>query len=104
LDEANVGGVPVRGSLLTWIDEFFQTPESFGDRTLGTFENAVIAYKLLPQTNQIHLKAFGMNENQFAKGYSAGPQKHGEFCNFEFWTSRYWSTNVPQNACYRGLE
>jgi pimeloyl-ACP methyl ester carboxylesterase len=98
LDEANVGGVPVRGSLLTWIDEFFQTPESFGDRTLGTSENAVIAYQLLPQTKQIHLKAFGMNENQF------GPQKHGEFCNFEFWNPRYWRTDVPLNASYRLLQ
>src|SRR4029077_10737052 len=43
LDEIEAFGVPVRGSLLTWIDEFFESPPSFGDRTLGTFENIIIA-------------------------------------------------------------
>jgi hypothetical protein len=29
------------------------SPESFLDRTFGSFENAVIAYQLLPQTKRI---------------------------------------------------
>ncbi len=93
----NVDGVPVRGSLLTWIDEFFQTPESFLDRTFGSFENAVIAYQLLPQTKRIHLKAFGVNGR---KGL-AGPQKHGDFNAFRFWESDYWSTDVPIDQTYQ---
>jgi pimeloyl-ACP methyl ester carboxylesterase len=96
IDETNADGIPVRGSLLTWIDEFFQTPESFGDRTLGSFENAVIAYHLLPKTGRVHLKAFGISTREM----SAGPQKHGEFANYPFWRSDYWSTTVPLNKSY----
>jgi pimeloyl-ACP methyl ester carboxylesterase len=92
LDESNVGGIPVRGSLLTWIDEFFQSPESFGDRTLGTFENAVIAYQLLPASARIHLKAFGLEPHHGPPGYSSGPRKHGEFPEFEFWNPDFWRT------------
>ena len=99
IDETNADGLPARGSLLTWIDEFFQTPESFGDRTLGSFENVVIAYQLLPQTNRVHLKAFGISTRKI----SAGPQKHGEFTNFPFWRSDYWSTKVALNESYPHL-
>jgi len=86
-----------------WIDEFFESPASFGDRTLGTFQNAVIAYRLLPQTSRIHLKAFGINRKDDPKGFSAGPQKHGDFGNFPFWKSCYWSTDVPLDQCYQML-
>ena len=99
IDETNVYGVPVRGSLLTWIDEFFQTPESFLDRTFGSFENAVIAYQLLPQTKRIHLKAFGVTAGK----ESAGPQKHGDFGSFKFWEYKYWGTDVPTDQTYQPL-
>jgi pimeloyl-ACP methyl ester carboxylesterase len=99
IDETNANGLPVRGSLLTWIDEFFQTPESFGDRTLGSFENVVIAYQLLPQTNHVHLKAFGITAGR----EPAGPQKHGEFGQFRFWRSEYWRTDVPLGQTYEKL-
>ena len=99
IDETNADGLPVRGSLLTWIDEFFQTPESFLDRTFGSFENAVIAYQLLPQTNHIHLKAFGVTAGK----ESAGPQKHGEFNAFKFWEYGYWRTDVPVDQTYQPL-
>lgn len=89
----------MRGSLLTWIDEFFQTPESFLDRTFGSFENAVIAYQLLPQTNRIHLKAFGVTAGK----EPAGPQKHGEFNAFEFWKYDYWRTDVSVDQTYQPL-
>jgi pimeloyl-ACP methyl ester carboxylesterase len=95
LDESNVGGIPVRGSLLTWIDEFFQSPESFADRTLGTFENAVIGYGLLPASNRIHLKAFGLRPHDCPVGYASGPRKHGEFPEFEFWNPDFWRTENP---------
>ena len=95
LDESNVGGIPVRGSLLTWVDEFFQAPETFGDRTLGTFENAVISYELLPSSDRVHLKAFGLEPHDCPTGYSSGPRKHGEFPEFEFWNRDFWQTKNP---------
>ncbi|MBV8216172.1 MAG: hypothetical protein JOZ08_23380 [Verrucomicrobia bacterium] len=103
LDESNVGGIPVRGSLLTWIDEFFQSPESFADRTLGTFENAVIAYQLLPASDRIHLKAFGLEPHDCPTGYSSGPRKHGEFPDFDFWNPGFWQTKNPPRFYRRFL-
>ena len=105
IDETNEFGIPVRGSLLTWIDEFFESPASFGDRTLGSLQNAVIGYRLLPKSEHIHLKAFAVNksEKDYPKGFSAGPQKHGDFGNFEFWKAIYWRTDVPLQQYYRKL-
>jgi hypothetical protein len=104
LDEVEGYGVPARGSLLTWIDEFFESPASFGDRTLGSFQNCVIAYRLLPQTSRIHLKAFGIARKDDPKGFLAGPQKHGDFGNFPFWKPCYWSTEVRPDQCYEWLK
>lgn len=103
LDEVEGYGIPARGSLLTWIDEFFESPASFGDRTLGSFQNCVIAYRLLPQTSRIHLKAFGIARKDDPKGFLAGPQKHGDFGNFPFWKFCYWSTEVRPDQCYEWL-
>jgi pimeloyl-ACP methyl ester carboxylesterase len=103
LDEVEGDGIPARGNLLTWIDEFFEAPASFGDRTLGSLQNVVIAYRLLPQTSQIHIKAFGIARKDDPKGFSAGPQKHGDFGNFPFWKQAYWSTEVPLDQCYQIL-
>jgi hypothetical protein len=93
LEETHALGTPVRGSLLVWIDEFFQSPESFGDRTLGTFENAVIAYKLLPQTSHVHLKAFPFEGDV--------PRNHGAFTSFKFWQPPFWQTTSALTASYQ---
>jgi hypothetical protein len=92
LEEKHALGTPVRGSLLVWIDEFFQSPESFGDRTLGTFENAVIAYELLPQTSHVHLKAFPFEGDV--------PRNHGEFTSFRFWDPSFWETTCALTKGY----
>jgi pimeloyl-ACP methyl ester carboxylesterase len=74
------------GSLLTWIDQFFQNPRDFPDRTFGSFENCIIAYKYLPQTPRFHLKCFDDNESFFNKlRPESGPQKHGQMGEFRFW-------------------
>jgi len=99
LEEVHALGTPVRGSLLVWIDEFFQSPESFGDRTLGTFENAVIAYKLLPQTSRVHLKAFPFEADQRSPGVGV-PRNHGEFTSFKFWDPSFWETTCAVTASY----
>jgi len=99
LEETHAWGAPVRGSLLVWIDEFFQSPESFGDRTLGTFENAVIAYKLLPQTPCVHLKAFPFESNDMSSKVGV-PRKHGDFTSFRFWDPSFWETTCALTASY----
>jgi hypothetical protein len=96
LDEVEVYGVPVRGSLLTWIDEFFESPASFGDRTLGTFENAIIARDQLPRGSTIHLKAFGIENGDGKKTCRyAGPQKHGDFDQYYFWRYEFREPSEP---------
>jgi len=99
LEESHAWGTPVRGSLLVWIDEFFQSPESFGDRTLGTFENAVIAYKLLPQTSHVRLKAFPFEADQTSPGVGV-PRNHGDFTSFKFWHPSFWETTCAVTASY----
>jgi pimeloyl-ACP methyl ester carboxylesterase len=92
LDEVEVSGIPVRGSLLVWVDEFFSQPQSFADRTLGTFENAVLAQDLLPHGFNVHLKAFPVEDG--AKKYKhlfAGPQKHNDFAEYYFWKSDFYN-------------
>ena len=98
LEEVHAVGLPVRGSLLVWIDQFFQSPASFGDRTLGTFENAVIGYQLLPQNKRVHLKAFRFSTEHKATGFGA-PRYHSEFENFKFWEPDFWATtNAPDKS------
>jgi pimeloyl-ACP methyl ester carboxylesterase len=70
-----------RGSLLIWIDEFLGHPESFTDRTLGHFENALLASRLFPPRLQkrIHLTALstGPGANEL--------DEHGQFSSMAFW-------------------
>jgi len=92
LDESEFKGIPMKGSLLVWIDEFFQAPESFGDRTLGTFENAVIAKDFLPDNPRVHLKAFPM-QRPCKPGPCLGPQTHPDFTTYAFWKPDFWTTD-----------
>jgi hypothetical protein len=95
LDDVEAFGVPVRGSLLVWVDEFFENPKAFGDRTLGTFENIVIAQDMLPDSPSIHLKVFPVEEGKGVKetGLYLGPQRHGDFDDYHFWKKEFWNTD-----------
>jgi len=98
LDDVEALGLPVRGSLLVWIDEFFEDPKSFGDRTLGTLENIVIAQDFLPKGTPIYLKAFpiedgkGKRDKREGDDLYRGPQRHGEFENYYFWQEQFRCT------------
>ena len=50
-----------RGSLLTWIDTLYQSPESENDRTFGRWVNAILATDDLPSDvlDRITIKEFG---------------------------------------------
>ncbi len=104
-----------RGSLLTWIDTLYQSPESENDRTLGRWINAILSTDDLPKDilNRITIKEFGRNRRTAdlalppLYGYEKKngetvlePMKHGEFTRFgfgekaeatnlEFWSDRY---------------
>ncbi|ENW05286.1 alpha/beta hydrolase [Acinetobacter beijerinckii] len=79
-----LGSVP-RGSLLIWIDTYLTTVKSFTDRTSGGWFNMVrAADTIFPDTvkKRVHLTKFG---------FGAGPQKHGEFDEYQFWKHGYWT-------------
>ena len=110
-----------RGSLLTWIDTLYQSPESENDRTFGRWVNAVLSTDDIPSNllDRIHIKSFGMdrprqkNSTVYTDVESATkvidePTKHGEFTryngpkkrttNFRFWNTKYRSRERNTSA------
>lgn len=99
-NEKNYDLVP-RGSLLVWIDTFATKPSTLADLRLGAWNNAIAAWKFIPEgvRSRITLKGFGINDsktNTPESGYTK-PQKHGEFNDNEFWDPDYWKVpRVPR--------
>ena len=104
-----------RGSLLTWIDTLYQSPESENDRTFGRWVNAILATDNFPSDilDRIAIKEFGRdrlrelhpNVPVYTVEDDSGPKiaeptKHGEMTryepgvkkrksNFKFWSKEY---------------
>jgi len=104
-----------RGSLLTWVDTLYQSPESENDRTFGRWVNAILATDDFPSDilDRITIKEFGRDRlrerHPNAPIYTveddggpkiAEPTKHGEMpryepgvknrkSNFKFWSKEY---------------
>ena len=104
-----------RGSLLTWIDTLYQSPESENDRTFGRWVNAILATDDFPDDilDRITIKEFGRDRLRdrhknvpiYTVEDDAGPKiaeptKHGEQTryepavkkrrsNFKFWSKEY---------------
>ena len=104
-----------RGSLLTWIDTLYQSPESENDRTFGRWVNAILATDDFPSDilDRITIKEFGRDRlrerHPNVPAYTveddgrpkvAEPTKHGEMTryeqgvkkrrsNFKFWSKEY---------------
>ena len=104
-----------RGSLLTWIDTLYQSPESENDRTFGRWVNAILATDDFPSDvlDRITIKEFGrdrerkdhLNVPVYTVEDAGGPKiveptKHGEMTryepgvekrrsNFRFWSKEY---------------
>jgi len=110
-----------RGSLLTWIDTLYQSPESENDRTFGRWVNAVLSTDDIPSNllDRISIKSFGMdrprkeNSTVYTEVESATkvidePTKHGEFTrydgpkkrttNFRFWNTKYRTREEDKSA------
>ena len=74
---------------LVWIDNFLSKPETFLDRTLGRWDNLVVALKNTPLKlrERIHVKAFSVGE----KFRRTEPQRHEDFkLKHEFWDPSFW--------------
>lgn len=85
-----------RGSLLSWIDDFASDPASFMELTLGQWNNAMLAYHIIPDEvrNRVVIKGFGIEDpktNIEEEEYKK-PQKHMDFNDVEmkFWQPEFW--------------
>lgn len=88
LEETEAGDLPIRGSLLVWVDEFLASPLVPLDRTAGRIVNWRGAWHHLLKKlrNRITFQEFNF-------GYSARcrhPQRHGDFKYFPFWEPAFW--------------
>ncbi len=96
-----------RGSLLEWIDDFASNPATFMQLTLGKWNNAIMAWHIIPSEvrNQVTLKGFGIEDplvnnrpslEESEKILQNKPQKHGDFNDRDqlFWRPDYWK--IPQ--------
>jgi pimeloyl-ACP methyl ester carboxylesterase len=110
-----------RGSLLVWIDSMFDNPISEDDRTMGRWENAILATDWFPSDlpGRTTIKGFGRDRLSDTadlpfgpyeskpptppRKYLAEPSQHGEFSkygaaqspSFRFWDRYYWEAE-PQ--------
>lgn len=77
----------LRGSILIWLDDFMNDPETPLDRTLGSYFNLMLAAHDTPDTlrRRISIKAFGAGKDVKA------PQTHSELTEkFSFWKEQCW--------------
>jgi hypothetical protein len=107
LREINAGDLPHRGTLLNWIDNFYTTPETWMNRTLGKWSNIIPAAHLIPRSTRprVTLKAFGLGRNpdpppgSRTRGVAIGtpgPQRHDDFIEYEFWNEGFWTARANE--------
>ncbi|HEV7401326.1 MAG TPA: hypothetical protein VGO11_00295 [Chthoniobacteraceae bacterium] len=111
------GELAPRGSLLVWIDSLFDNPIAEDDRTMGRWENAILATDWLPNNanGRITVKAFG-RDRRFPPLSETGvlpvpyerdpqgdrlqePDHHGVFTrygegkrpSYRFWRPYFWT-------------
>ena len=90
IEEPNYYLLP-RGSLLVWIDDFFSTPLTQYDRTVGRWENLIQAYGEIPETmrGRVFIKAFDQK---------SPIATHKDFGGAEFWEESFWKPKVSESA------
>lgn len=85
-------GTLPQGSLLEWIDEYFERPRSAVDRTLGKWSNVwrVLEYLSFEARGRMAFTVFGMQTGVIEQDYCADterchPRIHGQFDDYSFW-------------------
>ncbi len=97
--ERNVFDLSPRGSLLVWIDNYLSNPENFLDRTLGRWDNIIVASHIFPKEIRcrIHIKAFSVNKWS-NNDFKDNPQNHGDFSDSTFWKKEFWEPVVEDSV------
>lgn len=83
-----------RGSLLMWIEDSFGEVNSFRDRTVGKWWNAVrIAEDLFPpQVGGVPIRArVTLKRFPIVRDGTLGPQSHGAFNLYCWWREDFWA-------------
>lgn len=75
-----------RGSLLVYVDNYFASPSTVRDRTLGRFENIMLSVgRTQPEVaDRIHMKVFSVGRSE--------PETHGGFTPAHFWAPGFFRT------------
>lgn len=107
--ERFMGGILPLGSLLEWVDEYFEGPRTFDDRTWGKWNNVMISAGTLPPKVQSRLsvRVFPLAEetkngcgpslDRQASSARCHPLKHGDFDDFTFWRPEYVCDDRDRN-------
>jgi pimeloyl-ACP methyl ester carboxylesterase len=90
-ERQGLGAVP-SGSLLVWINQFYEVPKTPEDRTFGYWPSARVARRMFGGATQERMlyRIFNLNESQ--KGDPANPIQHSDFNDDEvcFWRPAFW--------------
>ncbi|HSN65186.1 MAG TPA: hypothetical protein VLS94_01040 [Fusibacter sp.] len=90
--EESWSGLLPSGSLLTWIDEMYTSPETVFDRRSGRWDNIkkVIPYLPADVKWNMHFKILGIKGTEKCTNEKNCPQKHGDFDEIRFWDKTTW--------------
>jgi hypothetical protein len=88
IKEPSASGFAPYGSLLEYIDQHLETPQTVLDRTMGSEVNALAAIHVFqPIYQYCEFKAFDRYPNWI-------PQRHGDFNLCPFWEKAFWSSDT----------
>jgi hypothetical protein len=114
--ERTAWGMAPTGSLLEWIDDMYEGPDTLLDRTLGMWRNLYPSIHVFDQTvlnEQMNFRVFGMlgarkrpsangvgQPDSFCRSHDywpADPDTHSAMNDNEscFWTKSFWKSTRP---------
>jgi hypothetical protein len=94
--ESTAWGIIPFGSLLCWIDSYYEHSLTPTDRVAGRFTNLMNNYHRTPDRlrPRIHVKAFGTDRADAEHALI-----HGDFSDLSFWRSSVWSPDASKSWC-----
>lgn len=95
-------GLLVSGSLLTYVDEFLETPKTLPDRTVGQWHNLRLTRHLFPDDMQRWM-LLRVYDRERTSANHRNPTTHGEFNdqNMKFWRDDFYK---PSDVNFRHPE